>query len=195
MIFYDETVDRMRAASEPIKDEPWDFKRDSRELAGSGAWCGKVSVHENARDEDGSAFVSLELDGLTCEQAEALLRALTPGFQVMQQCDVYETDIGDVVMGRRPSGAMTYGEFLMSGGRGIMKKYGLSRAKAERLVSNPERFVRLVSEHEAWRDRNGLPAHSSPLSRGMLIDMLNQDEKAERVTYDIPSPEVGKAKR
>lgn len=75
-VMYAETVERIERASEPLKDEPWDYERDRRELSLPGAACGVVSVHGNARDDDGTAFVSIELHALSCQQAEAVLRSL-----------------------------------------------------------------------------------------------------------------------
>ncbi len=74
---YDETVDAVIEASEPIKDEPWDFDTDSRELAIGEHGGGKVTVHQNAREDDGTAVVSLELYYLSAEQAVAVLHVLS----------------------------------------------------------------------------------------------------------------------
>jgi hypothetical protein len=74
---YDETVDAVLEASEPIKAEPWDFDRDRRELDLPGHACGVVSVHGNLRNDNGTGFVSLELHALSAEQAVAVLHVLS----------------------------------------------------------------------------------------------------------------------
>jgi hypothetical protein len=60
-----------------------------------------------------------------------------------------------------------------------MKKYGLTRAEAERIVTlGDARRSRLIKEHEGWRESNGLPEASSPLSRGHLVDLLSKYESS-----------------
>ncbi len=74
MTDFSRTIDRIREVSADVADDAWDIERNRRELA-CGSATGSVSVHRGN-------FVSIELDGLTCEQAVKVLRALLPWYDV-----------------------------------------------------------------------------------------------------------------
>jgi hypothetical protein len=69
------------------------------------------------------------------------------------------------------------------GERFLAKKYGLKSDEAKKLANHPKSRS-IIAAHEKWRDANGLPAASSPLSRGKLLDMLKEevDETTTSVT-------------
>lgn len=54
-------------------------------------------------------------------------------------------------------------------------KYGLTMAEASELALHPRRD-QIIDAHERWLASVGHPAHSSPLSRGMLLDMVRGRE-------------------
>lgn len=68
MTDFGRTIDRIREVSADVADDAWDTERNRREIA---CWSAVGSVTVQRGD-----VVSLELDGLTCEQAVSLLRAL-----------------------------------------------------------------------------------------------------------------------
>ena len=76
MTAYAETVEAVRLASAEIGDGEWDAESQApnRAIVAGGAQ-GVVSVHTDKR-QPGHAVVSLEIDGMTREQAVAVLHAL-----------------------------------------------------------------------------------------------------------------------
>lgn len=58
--------------------------------------------------------------------------------------------------------------------KSMMKRYGLNKPEAERLVDLPVPVNRrILQEHYNWTLANGLPADSSPLSRGYLMALVD----------------------
>lgn len=64
-------------------------------------------------------------------------------------------------------------EYAASGARSLAKKYGLKRVEAVDLVQHP-RFDRVIDDHERFRERHGLPAADSPISRGELLRLMKR---------------------
>jgi hypothetical protein len=77
---YDLALARVRAASQEISDSPWheEDQTPGRDIAPDPAG-GRVLVFSDSKR---GPVVSIELDGLSPDQAVAVLRALTPGYHV-----------------------------------------------------------------------------------------------------------------
>ncbi len=54
------------------------------------------------------------------------------------------------------------------------RKYGLTDSEALRLGGS-RRSAAIEQRLDKWRARNGLPPSSSPLSRGMLRDIMKEE--------------------
>lgn len=55
--------------------------------------------------------------------------------------------------------------------RMLARRYALTGAEARELSAHPD-LIGILERHQDWRLVNGLPADSSPLSRGVLLDMM-----------------------
>lgn len=53
------------------------------------------------------------------------------------------------------------------------KKYGISFTEARALAEHSN-WHKIESYLETWRSENGLPAASSPLSRGKLLSLMKE---------------------
>lgn len=84
MTDYEATLEAVRLASQEIADGEWhgDDHAPNRSIRAGQAY-GTVSVFTSKHGP--GATVSLEVDGLSKEQAIAVLRVLTPGYRVTVQ--------------------------------------------------------------------------------------------------------------
>jgi hypothetical protein len=57
--------------------------------------------------------------------------------------------------------------------RWFSKKYGLLPSETQKVLSALEVDSTLELNHDRWREKNGLPPSSSPLSRGHLMEVVN----------------------
>jgi hypothetical protein len=58
--------------------------------------------------------------------------------------------------------------------KSVARSYGFTPKELHALLRgrSAAEFTRILHAHEEWRERNGLPAKNSGLSRGHLQDML-----------------------
>ena len=63
---------------------------------------------------------------------------------------------------------------LHKGARWLEKRFALSQGEVKRLLARPERDVEdILNRVEGFRDAHGLPATSSPLVRGYLLELVD----------------------
>ena len=55
----------------------------------------------------------------------------------------------------------------------MSRQYGLTADESRKLLNHP-RYFDIREAHFAWRERYGLPAEDSPLSRGKLLELINK---------------------
>lgn len=72
----------------------------------------------------------------------------------------------------------------MNGQRFLRNKYGLTGVEATELANHP-RQTEIVASTERWREQNGLPAPSSPLTRGFLLETLRGMPDTDACTPEV----------
>lgn len=64
-------------------------------------------------------------------------------------------------------------EALVPGAKFLMRKFALSANEANALAAHPKQ-KEILDKHEDWMVKQGYPAHNSPLSTGMMLDLMRE---------------------
>lgn len=85
-------------------------------------------------------------------------------------------------------------QYKLSGAKWLADKYSLTPAEARALSEHPQR-EEIIAAHDRWLENAGWPATNSPLSRGMLLDMMSGRESVGRRRYTVNRDSVADARK